>query len=389
LAMEDNGVHPLRPRWRAVATALLLVLGCARLFQVVLHSPMLGYANNSDFIKLSSTVGIWLDEPGVDPLAGHPSAPFRHYRSHGKHIEEFRYLSSEVFLAYPAVAASDLLNWFRGIRKDRFDLRTLGAVKGIFFLAAGVFLTALFFRRSPWAGLISALIFVTTICDPINSLYFNTLYLDDSAVFFTYLAVGMALLLLSTEHPPTWLIASFCVAVVFAGWSKMQHPGLPLALALAFGVAQASRRAHGHRSALRMIVPPVGAALLTLTGGIMHNRSPSARGMVSAAATDAWFNMALPSFRNPEAVVDSLGLPARCRAYVGKSWYDPEMAQRPCPEIFRLTRFQMVRALLNEPLAIGRILAKAVTVSRPQLLWYGQVEGQPNGTIDALERRTG
>jgi len=106
--------------------------------------------------------------------------------------------------------------------------------------------------------------------------------------------------------------------------------------------------------------------------------------MVSAAATDAWFNMALPSFRNPEAVVDSLGLPARCRAYVGKSWYDPEMAQRPCPEIFRLTRFQMVRALLNEPLAIGRILAKAVTVSRPQLLWYGQVEGQPNGTIDAL-----
>ena len=93
-----------------MVTALLLTLGCARIFQVVLHSPMLGYANNFDFIKLSSTVGIWLDEPRVDPLAGHPSAPFSHYRSHGKHIKEFRYLSSEVFLVYPAVAAAGPLS---------------------------------------------------------------------------------------------------------------------------------------------------------------------------------------------------------------------------------------------------------------------------------------
>jgi hypothetical protein len=381
--MPENGIHPLRSRWMSVATPLLLLLGCARIFQVVFHSPMLGYANNFDFIKLSSTVGIWLDEPGVDPFVGHAEAPFSHYRSHGKHIEEFRYRSSETLLVYPAIAASDLINRVRGVPRDRFDLRTLGAVKGVFFLAAGAFLTIMFFRRSPWAGLISAFVFAAVICDPSNTLYFNTLYFDDSAVLFTYLAVGIALLMLSTERSPGWLIASFCIALVCAGWSKMQHPGLPLALVLGYGIAKASLGRHGHRSALRMIAPPAAAAVLTLAGGIIHNRSPSVQGMVNAAATDVWFNMTLPSFRNPAAVLDSLGLPSRCGAYVGKSWYDPGMGEGPCPEIFRLTRFRMVQALLKEPGAIGRILAKAVALSRPFLLWYGQVEGQSSGNINA------
>src|SRR5438477_13214772 len=104
------GIAERRKRALGWATALVLLLGLARSAQVASHSPLLGYANNWDFIKVSSTAGIWVDEPGVDPLPGHPPAPYSHYRSHGSRAPERRYLSSELLLVHPAVAVSDAVN---------------------------------------------------------------------------------------------------------------------------------------------------------------------------------------------------------------------------------------------------------------------------------------
>lgn len=367
--------HAARSRAIGGATAFVLLLGLARMTQVALHSPLLGYGNNWDFIKLSSTVGIWVDEPGVDRYAGHPSGPYSRYRSHGELSVDRRYLSSELLLVYPAIFVSDVLNRLRGVPRTHFDLRTLGAIKVIFFFIAGAFLSTLFFHRSAWLGLLSALIFAAVICDPINTLYFNTLYLDDSAVLFTYLAVGTALLLISARSPPPWLMAAFCIALVLAGWSKLQHPGLPLALVLGYVIAQGRWGADDRAVAWRLI-PPLVAALITLALASVYSRSRSLQGMAVASSTDVWFHMTLPSVRNPDAVLDSIGIPARCRAYIGKSWFHPGMDQLPCPEIFRLSRFQMVRTLLNEPPALGRILVHAVTISRPSVLDFGHVEGR-------------
>ncbi len=367
-------------RW---ALMLLLLLGFARLAQVELHEPMLGYANNYDFIKISSTVGLWAEEPGVNPYEGHPSAPVRHYRSHGPRYPEARYLSSELLLVYPAIAVADLRNVLREVSYGTFDLRTLGIVKSFFFLAAGTFLSILFFRRSPRFGLFCAGLFAALICDPLNSLYFNTLYFDDSAVFFGFLSVGLAVYLIFSEQQSTPLVVAFCLSLVLLAVSKMQHAGLPLAIALAFcaGRARESWKAGRQRAVLKACAPVLFISLFSLWLGIVNKRAPSMHSMVKAAATDSWFGMVLPALKDPAGALRALNVPERCAAFVGKTWYSPGMNPSPCPEIFALSRFQMVALLVKEPSALWRILKKAIPDTRPLFVFYGQVEGSNYGRL--------
>src|SRR5215472_8102787 len=379
--MRTRDPRALVPR---LIMVLLLLLGFGRLAQVALHVPLLGYANNYDFIKISSTVGLWVDEVGMDPYEGHPSAPFRHYLSHGIRHRESQYLSSELLFVYPAIAFADAQNFIHGSRVNAFDLRTLGVLKSLCFLAASIFISLLFYRRSAKLGVLSSLIFAVVICDPFNSLYFNTLYFDDSAVIFGYLAVGLGLYLVSTERQSTILTVAFCVALLLLGLSKMQHPGLPLAITTAFCAARARRswKDGGGRAMMKACAPALAISLLALWLGVINNRAPSMRGMAAAAATDSWFGMTLPALNNVPATLRSLGLPERCEAFVGKNWYTPGMQPPPCPEIFRLHRFQMVWLLLKEPAALWRILKQAIPSTRPFVVFYGQVEGRNFGHIE-------
>src|SRR6185369_18034830 len=65
-------------------SALLLAFGATRLFLLVLHEPMHGYANNYDFIRIESWFHLWPDPAGApedfDPRRQHPSAPISTYR---------------------------------------------------------------------------------------------------------------------------------------------------------------------------------------------------------------------------------------------------------------------------------------------------------------------
>ena len=344
---------------------------------------MLGYANNWDFIKISSTLGIWADEPGVDPTAGHPTAPVSHYRTHSERISELRYLSSELILVYAAILVGDALNVLRGSPPHRFDLHMVGAVKTVLFFAAGALLTLLFFRRSHLLGVLSAIVFALVICDPLNTIYFNTLYFDDSAVLFGYLATGLALFLAGSVQPPTALLVALCFALLLTGLSKMQHAGLPLAIALGYCVARFPRwKKDDHRAAGTELLVPLLAAVLALWLGIVNSRAHSMRTMVSAAAQDSWFAAVLPAMNNPRRALTSLGIPERCATLVGKTSFSPEMQSSPCPEILRLSRFQMVWILLKEPAALWRILKRAVPLTRPFIFFYGQVEGRKFGRIE-------
>jgi len=98
--------------------------------------------------------------------------------------------------------------------------------------------------------------------------------------------------------------------------------------------------------------------------------------------TDSWFGMTLLALNKVPATLRSLGLPERCEAFVGKNWYTPGMQPPPCPEIFRLHRFQMVWLLLKEPAALWRILKQAIPSTRPFVVFYGQVEGRNFGHIE-------
>ena len=372
----------MRPRQSVLAAALMLVLlglGLSRTGCLVLHRPLLGYANNYDFIKISSTVGMWADEPSVDPLQPHPAGPYSHYKFHGPKEKGRRYLSSELLLVYPALFAAEVSNRIRGAPEGSIDLRVVGATKMAAFFLVAVFLCFLFWRRGPWLGVCSAAVYAAVICDPANTLYFNTLYFDDSALLFGWLAAGCALLLAAKESPG-WLLTLFCAALPLAGLSKMQHPGLPFAIAAVYALAlRAAGRARG-----LLLWGPLGAAAVTLALGAINNQAGSMASMQQAAATDTWFGTVLPALQRPADGLKRAGLPERCAAYIGKTWYDPGMQPSPCPEVFRAGRARVVWVLLREPAALWKILVRSASLVRPRLEPYGQIEGARYGFIGAL-----
>jgi len=372
----------LKRNFALVAMILLLAGGFTRLIIVVSHRPMFGFANNYDFIKISSTVGLWVDEPGVDPYESHPSAPLRHFRSHAARELERRYLSSELLAIFAAIPVADIWNWIVTNPPHSFDLRILGITKAVMFLAVGTGLGLLFFQRSSAMGVVSAMIFAVLICDPINSLYFNTLYFEDAALLFSYAAVGLGVYLVLNGRSRVGLLAAFCTALFLAAFSKMPHAGLALALALAFCIARlGALRSQSRRRAGKELAVVLFTGLLSLWLGIVHNRSPSLQSMVFAAATDSWFGMALPALKNPSATVRSLNLPPACDELVGKNWYTPGMHPHRCPEVLGLTRLQMISVLLQQPKALARVLVTAIPLTRPFSPFYGEIEGENFGKV--------
>jgi hypothetical protein len=354
---------------------------------VVVHWPMLGYANNFDFIKLSGTTGVWVDVPGVDLYKNHPEAPLPLYKSHGRKMSEVRYLSSEVLIVRLAILLSDVVNLVRGLPRSHFPMRVLGFTKLLLVFGAGAWLTWLFFRRSPWQGLASALLFCVFVADPVNSLYFNTLYFETSTVLFGYLAVGMGVLVASGPRAPTWQVGVLCAALALAGFGKMQHIALPLAIGLALCVVL-SRGGWGREGRARRVVLPVMAtALVVVALGLYNNARPSMRGMVNATKTDRWMLTLLPAADDKPGAIARLGLPPECVAYLGRSSVDPVMERLPCPGILQLGSLQVVRFLVSEPRALGRILLGAVEKFRPFIVFYGQVEGEHYGKLQELGSR--
>jgi hypothetical protein len=73
-----------RRRAALVAVAALLALAVLRTLLVVAPTPMRGYANNYDFVRVSGWFDLWAlapaSEPEFDPRAGHHRAPLRCYR---------------------------------------------------------------------------------------------------------------------------------------------------------------------------------------------------------------------------------------------------------------------------------------------------------------------
>src|SRR5207237_478576 len=140
-------------------------------------------------------------------------------------------------------------------------------------------------------------------------------------------------------------------ALFLAALSKMQHPGVPIAIF--FGIAIIRWKAvRAGRVASGALTVPAVAAVVALVVGVVNNESRSLSSMAQAAATDTWFATVLPALRDPRSLLAAHGVPERCSAYVGKTWYDPGMQPGPCPEIFGLSRFTAVWALLREPSAL-------------------------------------
>lgn len=344
---------------------------------------MRGYANNYDFIRVAGWFSLWPErpatEPDFDPRSRHHRAPLRCYRVDPSVDTPIRYPSTELGVVWLALRVHDAWRAVAGPRECDVDLRVVGWLRAVLLLATGIAITRAFGRRVPAAGVASAAILAVVLADPAVTLLLNTLYSDFSTILFTYAAGAQIVYALAFRsfRPASGLLLG-ATLLALAG-TKTQYAGLPIVLAallaagaLAAPLGAAPRRARGAFLAI-VIASSLGGVAAQQTAlrddGYMWS-------MRMGAATDTFFGAVLPLHRDPDRALELLGLPARCRAYVGRTWYDEGMQPPPCPEVGDVPRWKIARLVLDDPALVGRLAARALPLLQPMIVrWYGQVEG--------------
>ena len=176
---------------RSVLAAALVAAVALLVFYPLMKPPILGLADNGDFGRISLE---WeLQSPPADEYHYAPRL-FERVEGHGW---TSGFWSSEYVLARTAMALDDVA-FERG---PRFDIRALGMVHGLLFLAAFAVLFPLCLRLSPARAAMVAAAMILVLCDFSATSYLNTFYMDAPAFVCALLASA---LLLHASIAPGW-----------------------------------------------------------------------------------------------------------------------------------------------------------------------------------------
>ncbi|MDF2925608.1 MAG: rane protein [Paenibacillaceae bacterium] len=187
--------------------------------------PVVGMADNGDFLRIMGTVGLQYTDNGLT----------YGQKYFGWFIREFAisevglggYVSTSLVLVFLAKGLSWLL-----LDGGRFDMRLLALVYGLLFLTGAWLAIKYNKRRSAWVNGLAALLFVLIFTDIGYAAYYNSLYSEPVSLVFLILSMGFATGLLRRGQPMKLFLAGFVVSSVFLIGSKVQNAPIGILLAL-------------------------------------------------------------------------------------------------------------------------------------------------------------
>jgi hypothetical protein len=210
-------------KWKDFYSLLLLALICVQLFV----PPVTGLANNGDFERLMSSVGLSYDEnvPYEEKYFKYINLKFNLDPDNSK----LDYMSSEILLLYLAIF---LNRWFS--EDGLFDLRYLGAVHALFYVAASIYLIHLISKLiKPGIGRhILLIILVVFLSDVALVSYFNSFY-SESATLISLLYLVVFFFRLYQQQKLDWkdIVIFYFVSIMLIS-AKVQNCVLVVLLAI-------------------------------------------------------------------------------------------------------------------------------------------------------------
>jgi hypothetical protein len=356
----------------------LLFLGIGRVASLVLHDPLLGYANSYDMIRLQACHQIWPADKGIDITDGTPQAPLRRYTL-GRQLDTPCFPSSELLFTGSGIALAQLKNLVTG--ESLVSLKMIGSTKAAFLTLTALLASLYFYRQRLLPALLAnGLVMAGVLADPGITLYLNTFYTEFSAVYFLYLAlVG---LVVAGTAPRRWFYTLPLLAgLVGLGLSKPQH--LPLALLLGTLAGVWLWRQPWRPVALLAVLCGALPLALQLSGHWVPRNDNMAvinRSNVLSAA--------LQSTDEPGLLLTALELPDSCMALRDRYWYvDEPVPTQLCPPVANLTDPVLYLRLLREPATVLGMLAEGIPASKEWIFnGYGQVEGARKQLASAYQQ---
>ncbi|HWZ74376.1 MAG TPA: hypothetical protein VN326_23230 [Casimicrobiaceae bacterium] len=356
---------------------VLIGIGAWRVYAVVGAAPLLGYANQFDMRRISACVGLWPDLPPAARLQAHPEAPIARY-VRGERRPDECYWSSELLFVAPVAATL--------AEGETVDLRVIGAIKAAALVVVAFALGAML-RQRPAFALVHAVVFALVLCDPIVTLWLNTLYTEFAAVLFAYasvvLLVAIGARVTKPIPPASTQVAALAMSLIGLGLSRQQHFLLPVLLIFPLVISMWAR---ARRSAL-LLIAVVGA--IAFAQAELIGRHPT---IAQANNADVVLGAILPASKDEALTARRLGLPERCLRSVGATWYQPmgEALEATCPEALVMNRRSLAELVATEPATLLRAAFRALPQLQDWRLGYlGSVEGLRYAGSDSVRTVAG
>jgi len=291
------------------AEIAFLVLVAALLSVQLFVSPIVGVANNGDFSRVMEPLGI------VPPAEIGPAAYFDwvvpRYRFDISRVwlHGLCCYSSSTVLAVLAVPVGFLIS-----PPGDLDVRAIGIVNVLGFLAATCLLVLASRPLSPAARLVAGLLYVAAFTDVSYATYFNSFYTEPAALMFFLSSLGFALLLAERRSPSFWLISGFFVSAALLSTSRPQNAllGIPL------GLLGARLLWNDRRRSRRALAAAAAVALSAVSLAYLRS-TPRPLGRIHLY--NAVFRELLAGSDDPARDLSELGLPPQFSRLAGDSGF--------------------------------------------------------------------
>ena len=351
--------------------AALVVLGLIRAALLVAHLPVVGYGNQYDMHRTGACLGLF---PAIDAPARYersPDAPIAIYRAEAAR-PDLCYRSTEVAMDEAVVAVAQSANAV----SDGIRIRWFGLTK-LAILAITALALAWSLHRNPDAALLHGIVFAFVICDPVVTLWFNTLYTEFAALWGLYAVVGAAAALAISSRGSYGLAVILLAAIVALAFSREQFALLaPVLTVIAFPWIW-NRSPH-------LAVAAFGVALVSSV--ISFALLPRPALVASVNRVDTYLATVLPAAKSPLRALSDVGLPARCEPLVGVSWYlrRGENLEEICPEVTRLPSYAFLRLLRSDTDALARSVARVLPATQELAPRLGTLAEGPHVALNEL-----
>lgn len=301
-----------------------------------LYKPgFIGYANNYDFVRHSSCLGLWSYIPDHPKKAGHASSPSAQLLYDGDIAKDSCLRSSDNVSSY-------ILTRFLSVG-DIVSFINLSSIK-LFFLLALSFIAIL----TSTTRLIPSIFLFSILSEGIYLAYANTLYGEFSVISaFTLIIICSYNLLHGNNSKHAKLqIAILIIGIIWLGLSKQQWSYLTLLL-ICITSWLVYHRTLFKKSAFVFLFLSL-ASIFTFQLMNKHNFK-NETSISSANKINTFFFAVLPEATDKIQALKILDLPEHCHADIGVSWYQPEQnALNNCPEIQKTSRVRLLKLFIQD-----------------------------------------
>ena len=271
--------------------------------------PVLSVANNGDFQKLAGPVCL-----GPDPRVGNEFFDYAnlHWRFSTEACANWPFRTSAEIVLHAAIGLDRLFRL-----KPEFDLRWMGALYAILFLANIAWAQKLLRPVRPATSRILQIAFLLIICNAVYIPMFNTFYFDTMALVMMIGALaGVAALLMNGQVTITTLLITSGALTLLAA-SKSQHAPLAVLCLPAFWITRGRAFPAPWARVLGSVLIVAGVAVSTTT------IPPDYAG---ATTFDTLFYRILPAVPDPKAYLGETRIPSTYpwERAIGKHSFQPD-----------------------------------------------------------------